>query len=138
MHYWTDSSQKTSPNFLLTQLMSSNKCSVSEGLENLRETITKFSPKGPATFRSEQDKTEYLLHVVIGLDWAEDLLTQSIASTPAGKPQKLCTALDATWIVEQKQNDRNWNDSRVIYTGKDYVRYPGIHYDVSFQDYSQI
>ena len=29
---------------------------MSEGLENLRETITKFTPQGPATHRSEQEK----------------------------------------------------------------------------------
>jgi hypothetical protein len=44
----------------LSLLMKNKNCSVAEGLEELREIITKLMPQGPRTHRSEEDKIEYL------------------------------------------------------------------------------
>ena len=109
---------------------------MSEGLENLRETITKFTRQGPATHRSEQDKTEYIHGSVIGLDWAKSVLSQSIASRPSWTFQQLYTALDAAWLQEQKQDNGNRRDRQFISPGNDSFRIPAIHYDVPLLAYS--
>ena len=46
--------------------MRERSCSVTEALEEVRETITKFSQQGPRNHRSEEDKVEYLYRAVVG------------------------------------------------------------------------
>jgi len=44
----------------LNSIIKSRNCSIAEALEELRETITRYSPQGPMTHRSEEDKVDYL------------------------------------------------------------------------------
>lgn len=90
----------------LTSIMEEKSCSVAEGLEKLREVITKFTPQGPRTHRSEEDKVEYLYDAVIGAEWAQPALTQCYATTPPWNFQQLYTALDSVWLQKQKVDEK--------------------------------
>lgn len=103
--------RKLLQNLRLSQILKTKNCSVSEALEELRETITRYTPQGPQTHRSDLDKTEYLHDAVIGIEWAKAVLTQSLASTPPWTFQQMYTALDASWLQEQKQNESRKRDS---------------------------
>ena len=94
----------------LSQILKTKNWSVSEGLQELRETITRYTPQGPKTHRSDPDKTECLHEAVIGTEWAKPVLTQSLASTPPWTFQQMYTALDAAWLQEQKQNEGRKRD----------------------------
>ena len=83
---------------------------MSEGLEELRETITRYTLQGPQTHRLDPDITEYLHDDVIGTEWVKPVLTQSLASTPPWTFQQMYTALDAAWVQEQKQNESRKRD----------------------------
>ena len=105
--------------------MQTKHCSVPEALEEIRETITKYTPQGPRNHQSDFDRVEYLHDAVIGVEWAKSALTQSIASTPAWTFQQLYTALDAAWLQEQRQQSarRSTNIHKTLIHGTN------IHYD---------
>eukprot|EP00171_Calliarthron_tuberculosum_P023804 IDg23804t1 len=56
----------------LNDIMRTKKLAVTEGLEELRETITKFAPQGPSSHRTDEAKTEYLYKAVVGATWAKN------------------------------------------------------------------
>jgi hypothetical protein len=58
----------------LVTIVKKRNCTVTEGLEELREIITKLTPQGPRTHRSEEDKVEYLYKAVVGSSWAKSSL----------------------------------------------------------------
>ena len=102
--------RKLLQNLRLSHFLKTKNGSVSEGLEELRETITGYTPQGPKTRRSDPDKTEYLHDALIGTEWAKPVLTQSLAFTPPWTFQQMYTALDAAWLQEQKQNESRKRD----------------------------
>jgi hypothetical protein len=55
----------------LSTIVGNRRCSVTEALEELQESITKLTPQGPRTQRSEEDKVEYLYKAVVGATWAK-------------------------------------------------------------------
>lgn len=118
--------RKLLQNLRLSQILKTKNCSVSDALEELRETITRYTPQGPPTHRSDPDKTEYLHDAVIGTEWAKPVLTQSLASTPPWTFQQMYTALDAAWLQEQKQNESRKRDS--TRTQSMMPSLPGIHF----------
>ena len=87
---------------------------VSEALEELRETITKYTPHGPPMQQSEQDQMEYLNDAGIGVEWTKIVLTQSLAAISPWTFQPLYTALDAAWLQEQKQKEGCRHDQHNI------------------------
>ena len=87
--------------FRLTAIMREQSCSVTEALEALRETITKFSQQGPPNHRSEEGKVEYLYRAVIGHEWASNSLSNAIACEPA-EFQQMFTDLDSAWLQQQE------------------------------------
>lgn len=52
--------------------MEKKSCNVAEALEELHEAITKFTPQGPRTHRSEKDKVEYLYDATMGAESAQN------------------------------------------------------------------
>ena len=94
----------------LQAIMDKKNCSPNEALEELRSQISKFAPQGPKNHRSEEDKVEYLHDAVIGIDWAQSALTQSVASNPAWNFQQLYTALDSAYLQHQKQKEGSSRD----------------------------
>jgi hypothetical protein len=64
-------------------IVKKKNCTVTEGLEELREIITKLTPQGPRTHRSEEDKVEYLFKAVVGSNWAKYSLSSSQAASPS-------------------------------------------------------
>lgn len=96
----------------LNELMSKKKVSVSEALEELRETITKFAPQAPTSHRTDEAKTEYLYKAVVGAQWAKNALSISQSSVPPWNFQQLYTALDAAWLQEQEEIEARQRDGR--------------------------
>ena len=78
----------------LTAVMRERSRSVTEALEEFRETITKFAQQSSRNHRSEEDKMEYLYRAVVGHEWASNSLSQAIASEPADF-QQMFTNLDS-------------------------------------------
>ena len=105
--------------------MQTKHCSVLEALEEIRETITKYTPQGPRNHQSDLDRVEYLHDAAIGSEWAKSALTQSAASTPAWTFQQLYTALDAAWIHEKRQQSAQ----RRTNIHKQMIHGTPIHYD---------
>ena len=120
--------RKRLQNLELPQIMETKRIPVSEALEELRETITNCTPQGPPTHQSEQDKTEYLHDAVIGVEWAKSVLTQSLATIPPWTFQQLYTALDSTWLQEQKQKEGRRRDQLDIPRTHHSPSIPGIHF----------
>ena len=111
----------------LSRILETKRIPVSEALEELRETITKYTPQGPPTHHSEQDKTQYLHDAVIGVECTKSVLTQSLAALPPWKFQQLYTALDAAWLQEQKQKEGHRLDQPDISRTQPLPYIPGIH-----------
>ena len=118
--------RKLLQNLRLSQILKTKNCSVSEALAELCENITQYTPQGPPARRSDPDKTEYLYDAVIGTEWAKPVLTQSLASTPPWTFQQMCSALDAAWLQEQKQNESRKPDP--FRTHLTMAPLPGIHF----------
>lgn len=87
----------------LNAIVSKESCDVSEGLEKLRNTIVKFAPQGPMSYRSEEAKVEYLYNAVVNCEWAKNALTQCYAQDPPWNFYQLFTALDTAWLQEQRR-----------------------------------
>lgn len=87
--------------------MEKKSCKAGEALEELREAITKFTPQGPRTHRSEEDKVEYLYNVTIEAEWAQNALTQCYTNNPPWNFQQLYTALDSAWLQHQKLKEKS-------------------------------
>ena len=120
--------RKLLQNLRLSRIIDTKRIPVSEALEELRETITKYTPQGPPTHQSEQDKTEYLHDAVIGVEWAKSVLTQSLAAIPPWTFQQLYTALDAAWLQEQKQKEGIRRDRTDVHRSQPMPPIPGIHF----------
>lgn len=96
----------------LTSIMEKESCDTSDGLEKLRNIITRFAPQGPRSYRSEEAKVEYLYNAVAGLSWSKPALTQCYTNDPPWKFQQLYTALDSAWLQEERQKDVKMQDNR--------------------------
>lgn len=86
----------------LKGIIEKESCDTSEALERLRETITKYAPQGPGSFRTEEAKVEYLYNAVAGHDWAKIPLTQCYSHDPPWNFHQLFIALDTSWLQEQR------------------------------------
>jgi hypothetical protein len=53
-------------NLRLSTIVENRRCTVTKALEELLEIMTKLTPQGPRTHRSEKDKVEYLYKAVVG------------------------------------------------------------------------
>ena len=114
----------------LTAVMRERSCSVTEALEELRETITKFSQQGPRNHRSEEDKVEYLYRAVVGHEWAGNSLSQAIASEPADS-QQMFNDLDSAWLQKQEETEGRKRDGipQARYRMEQGSRLPGLYYE---------
>ena len=114
----------------LSAIMRERSCSVTEALEELRETITKFAQQGPRNHRSEEDKVEYLYRAVVGHEWASNSLSQAIASEPADF-QQMFTDLDSAWLQQQEETEGRKRDGipQARYRTEQGSRLPGLYYE---------
>ena len=114
----------------LTAVMRERSCSVTEALEELRETITKFAQQGPRNYRSEEDKVDYLYRAVVCHEWASNSLSQPIASEPADF-QQMFTDLDSAWLQQQEETEGRKRDGipQARYRTEQGSRLPGFYYE---------
>lgn len=70
----------------------------SEALEKLRETIKRFTLKGPPSFWTEEAKLKYLYNAVAGFEWAEIPLTKFYSDKPPYSFPQLSTASRTSWF----------------------------------------
>jgi hypothetical protein len=66
----------------LSTIVGNRRCTVTEALEEPREIITKLTPQGPRTHRSEEDKVKYLCKAVVGATWAKSALSSFQSASP--------------------------------------------------------
>ena len=106
-HFDTNAKQTRVRQYLqsltLTETMQKNSCDVSEGLEILRNTISKFAPQGPHAHRTDEAKIEYMYNTVIEHPWASAVLNTCYADDNDLTFNKLCNALDSAWLQEQNK-----------------------------------
>jgi hypothetical protein len=81
----------------LSTIIGDRRCSVTESLEEMQEMITKLTPQGLRTHRSEEDKMEYLYKAVIGATRAKSALSSSRCASPLWNLQTFYPAIDAAW-----------------------------------------
>ena len=114
----------------LTAITRERSCTVTEALEELRQTITKFAPQGPRNHCSEEDKVEYLYHAVVGHEWASNPLSQAIASEPADF-QQMFTDLGSAWLQQQEETKGRKRDgtSQTRYRTEQGSHLPGLYYE---------
>jgi hypothetical protein len=94
-------------------IVGNRRCTVTEALEELREIITKLTPRGPRTHRSEEDKMKYLYKAVVGATWDKSALSSSQSASPPWNFQTLYAALDAAWLQEQEEVEARQFDGKV-------------------------
>lgn len=88
---------------ILAVLVRVNNCkikqySISEALENLKETIIELGAQGPS-FHWGDAYLGYLLHdAVARLDWAQAAITRCTASGVTWNIHKVYTALKSSWM----------------------------------------
>lgn len=88
----------------LSSIMEKRSCDVSDGLEYLRNIISKFAPQGPHAHRGQEAKVEYLYNAVLGNQWASTALTNCYAQAEPWSFTQLSQALDSAWLQEQQKN----------------------------------
>lgn len=59
----------------INKVIEKESCDVWDGLEEIRDIITKFAPQGPTSHRFEETKVEYLYEEMMGVEWAKFSLT---------------------------------------------------------------
>ena len=96
----------------LNDIMAKKKLTVTEALEQVRETITRLAPQGPLIHRNDEDKVEYLYKAVVGAEWAKNALSSSQSSNPPWNFQQLYSALDAAWLQEQEEKEARKRDHK--------------------------
>lgn len=82
--------------------MEKESCDTREALEKLRETIARYSPQGPVSFRTEKAKVEYLYSAAANFERAIIPLTQCYSYKPLWSFRSLFTALDTSRLQEQR------------------------------------
>jgi hypothetical protein len=97
----------------LSTIVGNRSCSVTEALEELWEIITKLTPQGPRTHRSEEDKLEYHYKAVVGVTWTKSVLSSSQPASPPSNFQTLYAPLDAAWLQEQEDVEARQFDGKV-------------------------
>ena len=97
----------------LADVMKRKKLSITEGLEELRDVITRLTPQGPPTHRNDEDKVEYLYKAVVGATWAKSALSNSQSSSPPWNFHQLYSALDAAWLQEQEEKEARKRDGKI-------------------------
>lgn len=85
--------------------MEKYNCDITSGIEHLHNTINKHTPLGPPSHRSDASKVEYMYEAVIGYQWASSALTNCYTETPSWKFHRLCSALSAAWLEEQRRTN---------------------------------
>ena len=93
--------------------MHAKKLKTAEGLEELREIITRFAPQGPQTHRFEEDKVEYIYKAVVGASWTKSALANSQSTFNPCDFQHLYTALDAAWLQDQEEQEGRKKDMNI-------------------------
>lgn len=119
-------------NIRLERIVKQKIYPLSEGFEELREKITKFSRQGPPTHIYEAHEVEYLNKSVSGYYWADNVLTQRIYSIIQCNFQKTYYALDTACIKRKRVLERNHNSiystgkmQSIIWTGQRKYSVPG-------------
>lgn len=94
----------------LADIMRKGKIGTVAALEFMRNEITKLAGQGPAEYRLEAHKREYLQEAVIGNSWA----TQCLATCKIENWsfQKLYTALDAAYLHHEQSEAAKKRDGR--------------------------
>lgn len=85
---------------------------VDQGLKELRELVTKFSPQCPRTHRSDEHNVEYHQDAVLGLYWAQPVISKYSTSRPPWNFQQYYTALHTAWLNQELLEEHNENQMR--------------------------
>jgi hypothetical protein len=93
----------------LVTIVKKRNCTATEGLEELREIITKLTPRGPRTHRSEEDKVEYLYKAVVGSSCAKSSLCNSQSASPPWNFQMLYRCLRCCLFARERRSRSDAN-----------------------------
>lgn len=89
-------------------------CNVNTALKRLRDTIINYAPRGPKSYGSEEAKVKYLYNAVSSIDWAKPVLTKCYPYEIPWGFQKLYTALDTSWVQEQREAKKSKSKSTTM------------------------
>lgn len=76
-------------------------CDTTVALEKLPDMIIFYTPQGPKSYRTEEDRVEYLQNALAGVGWAKSALTQCYAHDPPWTFHQLYTAQEISWLQEE-------------------------------------
>lgn len=94
----------------LTEIVNNKSCTISDGLEELRSTISKLAPQGPTAHRTEEAKIDYMYNAVLQHEWASTVLNSCYTEDSKMTFNKLCNALDSAYLQHQNRKNMSQNN----------------------------